>query len=69
MVLFCKYTRRCWRIYYSPSIAGGFPAGSVTFTITDQNGCTLQIYAFVDPDPIISSIEPDNLYFGPYDVL
>ena len=54
---------------YSPSIAGGFPAGSVTFTITDQNGCTLQdIAVFVDPDPIISSIEPDNLYFGPYDV-
>ena len=54
---------------YSPSIAGGFPAGTVTFTITDQNGCTLQdIAVFVDPDPIISSIEPDNLYFGPYDV-
>ena len=54
---------------YSPSIAGGFPAGSVTFTITDANGCTLQdIAVFVDPDPIISSIEPDNLYFGPYDV-
>ena len=54
---------------YSPSIAGGFPAGSVTFTITDQNGCTLEdIAVFVDPDPIISSIEPDNLYFGPYDV-
>ena len=54
---------------YSPSIAGGFPAGTVTFTITDQNGCTLQdIAVFVDPDPIISSLEPDNLYFGPYDV-
>ena len=54
---------------YSPPIAGGFPAGSVTFTITDQNGCTLQDVAiFVDPEPIISSIEPDNLYFGPYDV-
>ena len=54
---------------YSPPIAGGFPAGTVTFTITDQNGCTLQDVAiFVDPDPIISSIEADNLYYGPHDV-
>ena len=54
---------------YNPPIAGGFPAGSVTFTITDGNGCTLQdIAVFVDPDPIIASVEPDNLFFGPYDV-
>jgi gliding motility-associated-like protein len=54
---------------YNPPIAGGFPAGSITFTITDGNGCTLQdIAVFVDPDPIIASVEPDNLFFGPYDV-
>jgi len=54
---------------FNPPIAGGFPAGSVTFTITDGNGCTLQdIAVFVDPDPIIASVEPDNLFFGPYDV-
>ena len=54
---------------YNPPIAGGFPAGSVIFTITDGNGCTLEdIAVFVDPDPIIASVEPDNLFFGPYDV-
>ena len=54
---------------YNPPIAGGFPAGSVTFTITDGNGCTLEdIAIFIDPDPIIASVEPDNLYFGPFDV-
>jgi hypothetical protein len=54
---------------YAPPIAGGFAAGTVTFTITDQNGCSTQdIAVFVDPDPIVSSLEPDNLYFGPYDV-
>ena len=54
---------------YAPPIAGGFAAGSVTFTITDQNGCSTQdIAVFIDPDPIVSSLEPDNLYFGPYDV-
>ena len=54
---------------YAPPIAGGFAAGTVTFTITDQNGCSTEdIAVFVDPDPIVSSLEPDNLYFGPYDV-
>ena len=54
---------------YNPPISGGFPAGSVIFTITDGNGCTLEdIAVFVDPDPIIASVEPDNLFFGPYDV-
>jgi len=53
----------------SPSVAGGFPAGSYAFIISDQNGCSMQDTAIViDPEPIVSSLESDNLYFGPYDV-
>lgn len=55
---------------YNPNVIfGGWPGGSVNVTITDQNGCSMQdIALFIDPAPIVSSIEPDNLYFGPYDV-
>ena len=53
---------------YTPPIAGGH-SGTKIFTITDANGCTLEdIAVFIDPDPIIASVEPDNLFFGPYDV-
>ena len=53
---------------YTPPIAGGH-SGTKIFTITDANGCTLEdIAIFIDPDPIIASVESDNLFFGPYDV-
>lgn len=44
-------------------------AGVYTVIITDNNGCIyIDSVAILEPASVISSVEADQLYFGPYDV-
>ena len=56
---------------YNPNIfsPGTLQAGVYAVVITDSKGCTFLDEATVtQPDPVISSVESDNLFFGPFDV-
>lgn len=49
--------------------ANGLGVNTYTVQITDANGCEyIDSIAILEPASVISSVEADQLYFGPYDV-
>jgi len=49
--------------------ANGLGVNTYTVQITDANGCEyIDSIAILEPASVISSVEADPLYFGPYDV-
>ena len=54
---------------YNPNISNNLSAGTYSVVVMDNKGCTfLDEVIITEPDAVISSVESDNLFFGPYDV-
>ncbi len=54
---------------YNPNISNNLSAGIYSVVVMDNKGCTfLDEVTITEPDAVISSVESDNLFFGPYDV-